>query len=199
MGPGYGMLADEHRIEANGAPSCRSSRCPWLAAGFLIKHARVAAAAWSMFRIYRRVAANARIPYTDQAMTPVTEEETQSLELFTHNKSARAAVDHARKLKRLTRSAAPRSPRRGFPNSPSAFAACRLTLSNGGQAAGHGRRVAGFDDRRGAEIDIAELGEVGDERDQGRRQKADDHDLKMGPAVGAVHRMIHDVLPSFPL
>ncbi len=75
---------------------------PWLAADFLIKHARVAAAAWSMFRIYRRVAASAHIPYTDQAMTPVTEDETQTLELFTHNQSARAAVDHARKVKTLT-------------------------------------------------------------------------------------------------
>ena len=78
---------------------------PWLAADFLIKHARVAAAAWSMFRIYRRVAAGAHVPYTDQAMTPVTDDETQTLELFTHNKSARAAVDHARKVKTLTSSA----------------------------------------------------------------------------------------------
>ena len=39
-------------------------------------------------------------------MTPVTEEETQTLELFTHNQSARAAVDHARKVKTLTSSAA---------------------------------------------------------------------------------------------
>ena len=78
---------------------------PWLAADFLIKHARVAAAAWSMFRIYRRVAASAHVPYTDQAMTPVTDDETQTLELFTHNKSARAAVDHARKVKTLTSSA----------------------------------------------------------------------------------------------
>ena len=92
---------------------------PWLAADFLIKHARVAAAAWSMFRIYRRVAAGAHIPYTDQAMTPVTDDETQTLELFTHNQSARAAVDHARKVKTLTSSAAPRPPCKGFPNSPS--------------------------------------------------------------------------------
>jgi hypothetical protein len=73
--------------------------------GFLIKHARVAAAAWSMFRIYRRVAAGAHIPYTDQAMMPVTEDETQTLELFTHNHSAREAVDHTRKVKTLTSSA----------------------------------------------------------------------------------------------
>jgi hypothetical protein len=41
-------------------------------------------------------------PYTDQAMTPISEDETQTLELFTHNKSAREAVDHARKIKILT-------------------------------------------------------------------------------------------------
>ena len=35
-------------------------------------------------------------------MTPVTEDETQILELFTHNKSAREAVDRARKIKTLT-------------------------------------------------------------------------------------------------
>jgi radical SAM superfamily enzyme YgiQ (UPF0313 family) len=68
----------------------------------IVKHASAAAAAWRIFRIYRRVAAGAHIPYNDQAMTPVTEDETQMLELFTHNKSAREAVDHARKIKKLT-------------------------------------------------------------------------------------------------
>jgi radical SAM superfamily enzyme YgiQ (UPF0313 family) len=68
----------------------------------IVKHAYVAAAAWRIFRIYRRVAAGAHIAYNDQAMTPVTEDETQTLELFTHNKSAREAVDHARKIKILT-------------------------------------------------------------------------------------------------
>jgi hypothetical protein len=33
---------------------------------------------------------------------PVTEDETQTFELFTHKKSAREAVDHARKVKLLT-------------------------------------------------------------------------------------------------
>ena len=75
---------------------------PWLAWDFLAKHARIAASAWRIFRIYRRVAADAHLPYTDQAMTPVTEDETDTLELFTHNKSAREAVDHARKVKTLT-------------------------------------------------------------------------------------------------
>ena len=35
-------------------------------------------------------------------MMPVTEDDTQTLELFTHNQSAREAVDHARKIKTLT-------------------------------------------------------------------------------------------------
>jgi radical SAM superfamily enzyme YgiQ (UPF0313 family) len=68
----------------------------------IVKHMRVAAAAWRIFRIYRRVAAGAHIPYTDHAMTPVSDDETQRFELFTHNKSARDAVDHARKIKILT-------------------------------------------------------------------------------------------------
>jgi hypothetical protein len=52
------------------------------------------------------VAAAKNIPYSDQAMTPVTKDETETLELFTHNKSAREAVDHARKVKALTGTAA---------------------------------------------------------------------------------------------
>ena len=75
---------------------------PRLVLELTIKHARVAFAAWQIFRIYRRVAASSHIPYTDQAMTAVTDDDTQKLELFTHNKSARDAVDHARKIKILT-------------------------------------------------------------------------------------------------
>ena len=40
--------------------------------------------------------------YTDQAMAPVDDGELESLELFTHTKAAREAVDHARKVKLLT-------------------------------------------------------------------------------------------------
>jgi hypothetical protein len=58
---------------------------PELTWAVIVKHARVAAAAWRIFRIYRRVAEGAHIPYTDQAMTPVTEDEIQTLELFTHS------------------------------------------------------------------------------------------------------------------
>ena len=78
---------------------------PWLATDFLVKHGRIVLSAWAIFRIYRRVAADAHIPYTDQAMMPVTDDDTAHLELFTHNQSARQAVDHARKIKTLTTAA----------------------------------------------------------------------------------------------
>ena len=94
----------ERRPELPLAPVWRFY--PWVACDLLVKHVRVAVAAWGIFRIYRRVAASAAQPYTDQAMTPVSEDETQTLELFTHNKSAREAVDHARKVKTLTGAAA---------------------------------------------------------------------------------------------
>jgi len=79
---------------------------PQLTWEVIVKHARVAAAACRIFRIYRRVAAGAQMPYTDQSMTPVSDDETQRLELFTHNKSAREAVDRARKIKMLIDSSA---------------------------------------------------------------------------------------------
>ena len=79
---------------------------PALAREFVSKHVRVATAAWRMFRIYRRVVAEKDKPYSDLAMTPVSEDEAESLELFTHNQSARDAVDHVRKVKALTSAAA---------------------------------------------------------------------------------------------
>ena len=81
--------------------------------------------AWAIFRIYRRVAADAHIPYTDQAMMPVTDEDTAHLELFTHNQSARQAVDDARKIKTLTTPPRPK-PRR----EPPWVARCLLVTAN---------------------------------------------------------------------
>jgi hypothetical protein len=43
-----------------------------------------------------------RRAYRDVALTPVTEHDTETLALFTHNDSARHAVDHARKVAALT-------------------------------------------------------------------------------------------------
>jgi radical SAM superfamily enzyme YgiQ (UPF0313 family) len=73
---------------------------PGLLWGFIEKQARFAYAYWRLYRIYRAVAAEPA-GYTDQAIAPVAEDE-ESLELFTHNQSARDAVDHLRRLKALT-------------------------------------------------------------------------------------------------
>src|SRR5208282_5163950 len=59
------------------------------------------------------------------------------------------------------------------------------------------RRLAGFDQRRGAEIDVADVGEYADNRHHGRAEKANDYDLQVGRAVGAIHRMVHGILPVF--
>jgi hypothetical protein len=47
-----------------------------------------------------------RASYHDIALTPVETEETETLALFTHNEGARSAVQHARKIKELTKAAA---------------------------------------------------------------------------------------------
>jgi hypothetical protein len=48
-----------------------------------------------------------RANYHDQALAPVEAADTESLALFTHNEGARAAVQHARKIKELTAAKAP--------------------------------------------------------------------------------------------
>jgi radical SAM superfamily enzyme YgiQ (UPF0313 family) len=80
---------------------------PRLAGELAVKLLRGGRQAWRIYRIYRRVAADPNgMAYMDQAMTPVAEDDVDNLELFTHNKSARDAVEHARKVKALTTSAA---------------------------------------------------------------------------------------------
>jgi hypothetical protein len=43
--------------------------------------------------------------YMDEALAPVTDDEEETLELFTHNEGARHAVEHARKVAALTHGA----------------------------------------------------------------------------------------------
>ena len=43
--------------------------------------------------------------YTDLAMTPVNDDDTENLAMFTHNAGARGAVAHARKIHGLTHAA----------------------------------------------------------------------------------------------
>jgi hypothetical protein len=44
----------------------------------------------------------ARYSYIDQALTPVSDDEAEKLELFTHSDAARQAVAHAHKIDELT-------------------------------------------------------------------------------------------------
>ncbi len=46
-----------------------------------------------------------RYAYTDLALSPVSDDETERLELFTHNEAARQAVEHAHKIAHLTAAA----------------------------------------------------------------------------------------------
>jgi hypothetical protein len=62
------------------------------------KHARLLALAWRYHRIRRRVEADpAAAAYRDQALTPVSDDETGTLEIFNATDSAKAAVEKARR------------------------------------------------------------------------------------------------------
>ena len=43
-----------------------------------------------------------RLAYMDPALAPVSDDEEERLEMFTHNLGARHAVEHARKVAALT-------------------------------------------------------------------------------------------------
>src|SRR5271163_5129996 len=83
--------------------------------------------------------------------------------------------------------------------SPAMKVQLRLILPNSRDLPAHGRRLPGFDQSGGAEIEIADMGEYPDHRDHGRAKQSNDHDLQMGSAVGAVHRMVHNGLPFLPI
>jgi hypothetical protein len=72
------------------------------------KHLRYLGVWRSIDRVRRKVQKDPdRASYRDQALAPVDAAETESLALFTHNEGARAAVQHARKIKELTSAKAP--------------------------------------------------------------------------------------------
>jgi hypothetical protein len=67
------------------------------------KHARLAKHWIEISAMCRRARREQQLsPYTDLALTPVTEEESETLEMFTHNEGARDAVAHRRKIEALT-------------------------------------------------------------------------------------------------
>jgi hypothetical protein len=79
---------------------------PGLAWEFLSKQARLLLYGWRLYRICTRVeAAKDGMDYMDTALTPVSEDELETLEIFSQNKAARDAVTHARKIKELTAAA----------------------------------------------------------------------------------------------
>jgi Radical SAM superfamily len=69
----------------------------------LSKHTRMVARWYKLLRMYRRVRNEQKLaPYTDLALTPVSDTETETLEMFTHNAAARNQVAHIRKVAELT-------------------------------------------------------------------------------------------------
>ncbi|HEY2034032.1 MAG TPA: radical SAM protein [Rhizomicrobium sp.] len=79
---------------------------PKFAAEFVTKHAQIIREAWRIKRICDKVEADpASLTHTDIAMTPVNENDTENLEMFTHNAGARDAVVHIAKIKKLTHAA----------------------------------------------------------------------------------------------
>jgi hypothetical protein len=80
---------------------------PKFARDFVTKYARKMRLLLWLYRTSRRIQKDPdRHKYTDQAMTPVAEDETDRLELFTHSDAAREAVAHAHKVAQLTGSGA---------------------------------------------------------------------------------------------
>jgi len=67
------------------------------------KHGHLAKQWIEMSRMCARARREQKLnPYTDLAMTPVTDDETETLEMFTHNAGARDQVAHVRKVDALT-------------------------------------------------------------------------------------------------
>ena len=79
---------------------------PWLAWEFVSKQTRLLIQAARLYWMCKRVSsAKGGMSYMDTALTPVSEDELETLEIFSQNKAARDAVAHARKIKGLTASA----------------------------------------------------------------------------------------------
>jgi hypothetical protein len=79
-----------------------------MAGEIVSKHAQLLAH-WARLEIMRqRIRSDPnRRAYMDDALTPVTESETETLELFTHNASAGQAVKHIRHIDELTHAGGP--------------------------------------------------------------------------------------------
>ena len=75
---------------------------PRYAKEFLVRYGRVAIDMLRLERIRRRVLKDPqRYAYTDQALADVTDGETETLELFSHNAAARDEVKRTRRIAEL--------------------------------------------------------------------------------------------------
>ena len=91
------MLQLPRACQRHEPPLVFYPRYPW---EIVSKHARLLALAWRYDRIRRRVESDpAPSAYRDQALTPVTDDETGTLEIFNATDSAKAAVEKARRQK----------------------------------------------------------------------------------------------------
>jgi hypothetical protein len=59
--------------------------------------------------------------------------------------------------------------------------------------------MTGFDQRRGAKIDVADTRKQADNSDKCRTSKADGDNFQMGSAIGTIHGITHGRLSSFLL
>jgi hypothetical protein len=76
---------------------------PKIVTELVVKTARALRLAARLGMTMRRIERDPnRLAYMDQALTPVSDEEEETLALFTHSEAARGAVEHARKVAKLT-------------------------------------------------------------------------------------------------
>ena len=76
---------------------------PKYAWDFMSKYSRAVRLLLWLHRTNRRLQKDPnRYSYTDLALSPVSEDETETLELLTHSSAAREAVAHVRKIAHLT-------------------------------------------------------------------------------------------------
>jgi hypothetical protein len=100
-----GLLRRKYRLDRRpGMPTEPVwSFYPALVGNFLWKLSRsVRLLAWLHVNNQRFKKSPDRYTYTDQALAPVTDDESETLDLLTHSEAARQAVKHSQKIAELT-------------------------------------------------------------------------------------------------
>ena len=100
-----GLLRRKYRLDRRPGMPIEPvwSFYPRIAAEFVTKAAsQIRLVAWLCWTKWQIETNPNRLAYIDQALTPVTNDEEETLALFTHSDAARQAVEHARKVAHLT-------------------------------------------------------------------------------------------------